>query len=155
MTFKEELIQILKEEVDSLKAIRGVAYEKTDIIINNQIENLEKTTKKEEELINKMARSEERRLNLLDTWGVDKGTPLSKIIEKIPEDKEDLIEIGEELVSFLEDIQHRNTVNGELINENLQWLDFNINLMTTVETPSTYGKNKDKKANKSLFDRKV
>lgn len=156
MNFKEELIEILKVELNAINLLKELTHKKTDIIIENRLEELEETTKKEEELINKIALLEEERLQLMDSWGVNKTTPLSQVIERIPEGKEELIEIREELSSILEEIKERNKINNELIMDNLEWLDFNMNLVSQVQTPTTYG-NKDNKigTNNSLFDRKV
>ena len=65
------------------------------------MEELEEIIKKEEELINTMANTEEERVNLLNNWGVDINTPLSEVIERIPEGKEELNRIGEELSKSL------------------------------------------------------
>ena len=156
MTFKDELIRVLKEEQSILHILKKLTYEKTDIIINNQVQSLEKITKKEEELINRIGTVEQRRLNLMDSWGVDIDTPLIKVIEKIPEGKQELGELQKELSNILDDIKERNNINRELIVENLQWLDFNMNLISNAQTPTTYGKGeKNSKINRSLFDRKV
>lgn len=156
MSFSEELMEILKRELDILLRLKELTFNKTDIIINDQVEELEEIIKKEEELINIMANMEEERANLMDSWGVDINTPLSEVIQKVPEGKEDLIYIGEKLSKSLEEIQSRNNINSQLINENLQWLDFNMNILTNAYTPTTYGKEeKGKEAKNSLFDRKV
>lgn len=154
MTFKEELMAVLKAELEGLKAIKELAYQKTDVIVNNEVEELEKITKKETELINQMANIEKARLKLLNSWGLDMNTPLSHIIEKIPEEKEDLEKLAEELKAYLMDIQVRNNMNKELIEDNLEWIEFNINLLTQTAAPTTYNK-KDSKTGQSLFDRKV
>jgi len=154
MSFKDELMEILREELKELKAIRDIAYNKTDIIVKNEIKSLQNITAEEEGLVSKMAALEERRLNLLDSWGVNKSTPLSEIIEKIPEGRKELMDIREELNNLLMDIKQRNDINSQLIQENLEWMEFNINLITQANTPGTYGK-KDNKSNRSFFDRKV
>lgn len=156
MTFQEELVQVLKEELEILYALKKLTYEKTDIIINNQVEKLEELTKREKELVESMIRVEKQRLNLMDSWGVGVNTSITQVIENIPEGKEELIELKDELANILKDIQERNQINQELINDNLQWLDFNMNLISNIQTPATYGKG-DKKTgtNNSLFDRKV
>lgn len=156
MSFKDELMEILIEEIRELEAIRNITYEKTDIIMNNEVEALQDTTKEEEKLIVKIAALEDRRLRLFNSWGVDINTPLSEVIEKVPEANEDLKEVRDKLNSLLLDIQARNHINSELIKENLEWMEFNLNLLTQAGTPATYGKkNKDDKTNKSIFDRKV
>lgn len=156
MTFKEELINILEEELEILKTLKEITFEKTDIVIGNEIEKLELLTKREEESINRLGLIEEQRLYLMDSWGVGMNTPLSQVIEKIPEAKEDLIEIQRKLTDNLEEIKLRNNINNELIQDNLQWLDFNMNLISNAQTPTTYGKeNRGRGVNNSLFDRKV
>lgn len=159
MTFKDELIKILKEELEILNILKKIAYEKTDIIINNEVDKLEGMTKREEELINKMGLVEEKRLQLIDNWGIDKNISISEIIDRIPEspkDQEDLIYVSNELYKAMVNIKTRNLTNKELIEDNLKWLDFNMNLILNVETPTTYGKEKgNREVKNSLFDRKV
>lgn len=156
MTFKDELINILKEELDALISLKELTYDKTDVIVNNQVEELQEIIKKEEELINRMALAEEERINLLYSWGVEKNIPLSRLVEKVPEGKEELTDLGEKLFNLLEDIKIRNDLNSQLIEENLQWLDFNINLLTSASTSATYDKGeKGQEVKNKLFDRKV
>ncbi|NLK44644.1 MAG: flagellar protein FlgN [Tissierellia bacterium] len=157
MTFMEELVLVLKKELDVLKDLKELTFEKTDLIINNQIKELEATTKKEEDLINQVALLEEEREKLLDTWGVGPDTPISNIIERIPGDKGDLPLIKDEMHHVMEELFLRNKLNRDLIEENLQWIDFNINLISNMQVQPSYGKDtKDSKVpGKSIFDRKV
>jgi len=155
MTFKDELVEILKAELECLKSIKNLSYEKTDVVINNKVEDLDRITKKEVELINQMASLEESRLNLLNTWGLDNNTTLSEIIDRITDNKEDLIELADELKANIEEIQARNSMNKELIQDSLEWIEFNINMMTQAAAPATYDKKKDNKLGQSLFDKKV
>lgn len=156
-TFREELESVLKKELDILKLLKDLSFEKTDLIINNKIKDIESITIKEEELINQIAIMEERREKLLDSWGIVPNTPISSIIEKIPEDKGELPQIVDELQTVMEELNIRNSLNRDLIEENLQWIDFNINLITNMQTQPAYGKdNKESKVRgSSLFDRKV
>lgn len=154
MSFTDELMEILNEELKVLKSIKDIAYNKTDTIIKNEIKSLQNITAEEEELISKMSALEGKRLYLFNSWGVDKNTPLSEIIEKVPEGKEELIGVREELNALLMDIKQRNDINSQLIQENLEWMEFNINLFTQANTPNTYGK-KGEKVSRNLFDRKV
>ena len=156
MTFKEELEEILSEELIVVQKLKELSSEKTDMIIENRVEDLENTTKKEEALINQMGSLEEKRIRLLDTWGLNVNTPISNLIDKIQEDKEELLHIIEELTISLEELSTTNALNNDLIRENLDWVDFNMNLITQTETPSSYGKGNDNKpGSTSIFDRKV
>ena len=155
MTLDEELIVLLKKEIDILIKIKEITFNKTDIIVSNSVDELENTTKIEEDLINKLATKEIEREKLLDSWGLVKNMPISEIIEKVPKGQNELNDLREKLTMLLSDIQSRNTVNNELIQENLQWLDFNMNLIYNIQTPPTYGKEEKKQGSNSLFDRKV
>ena len=158
MTFGEELKELLEKELIALKKLETIAFEKTDIIVNNQVEKLEELIKEEEDLINEIGLLEVARMQLLDTWGVAVDTPLSNVIEKVLEYKEELVHISNSMSEILEKLNIRNNLNNDLIRENLDWIDFNMNLIAGIEQPTSYGKdNKDnlKAGGNSIFDRKV
>ncbi|QQY79146.1 flagellar biosynthesis/type III secretory pathway chaperone [Keratinibaculum paraultunense] len=155
MTFKDELISILEKERDILYELKDITFEKTDILVENQVEKLENVNKLEENLINQMATFEEERLKLMYNWGLDINMTLNKVIENIPDEGNELEVLKEELLELMMDIQSRNALNNDLILENLQWLDFNMNLISNAQGPTTYGKGDKKQSNNSIFDRKV
>lgn len=156
MTFKDELVSILEKELEVLKKLKDITFEKTDILIEDKVERLEEMTKEEEELISKMASAEEARLKLMDSWGLSIDISMTQVIDNIPEGEEELAGLKEQLQTLLYEIQSRNVLNNDLILENLQWLDFNMNLISNVQNPTTYGKGSQKnQSNNSLFDRKV
>lgn len=155
VTFKEELETILEKEVTTLMSLKDISFEKTDIIINNHIQELEQMAKKEESLINEIGLLEKERERLFDTWGLAIGTPISDVIEKIPEDNKMLIVIKDKMRDIFEELQLRNKLNNDLIKENLDWIDFNMNLITGMQTPQNYGKDNKKSSTNSIFDRKV
>ena len=156
MTFTEELKELLDKELIALKKLEAIAFEKTDIIVNNQVEKLEELLGQEEDLINEIGLLEVGRTELFDTWGVAVDTPLSNVIERVVEDKSQLIHISNSMGEILEKLNTRNTLNNDLITENLDWIDFNMNLITGIENPPSYGKdNKSNPGGNSIFDRKV
>lgn len=158
MTFAEELEELLDKELIALKKLEGTAFEKTDIIVNNQVEELEELVRQEEDLINEIGLLEVGRMQLLDTWGVVADTPLSNVIERVVEDKGLLIHISNSMGEVLEKLNIRNSLNNELITENLDWIDFNMNLIAGTEQPTSYGKDKQedlRTGGNSIFDRKV
>ena len=115
-SFKDELKEILNEELQIYKELSQITYEKTQTIIDNDTEFLDKTTRREEELILGITQWEKKREELLNSWGLDKNTPISQIISNITvEDKKDLEEIKEELSKILEEIKERNELNNVLI----------------------------------------
>lgn len=155
-TFKDELMTILERQLYILKDLKKITSKKTDIIMNDKVDELKKMTIKEEDFINKMAVLEMEREYLFDSWGIEKGTPLSNIIKDIPGEKEDLKILGNRLFIILKSIDEENKLNDILIKDSIDWIEFNLNLVTDTEVPSTYGnKNKKVKVNNNFFDRKV
>lgn len=158
MAFQEELLEILEVQLKLLGNIKEISFEKTDVILESRVDQLEVMTKKEEELINVMGKLEMERRKLLNTWGLNQEMSLKDMIQNIPQGKEELEEVREALLEISLEIKDRNNTNNELINDNLDWLDFNMNLLTDAQGPSTYGDGKARPKSKSansLFDRKV
>lgn len=155
MTFEMELRTILEKELAVLIELKNLSFNKTDMIINNHIRELEETTKKEETLINEMAILEEEREGLLDTWGVAIDTSISDVIERLPEDNKGLIKIKDNMHEVMSELSLRNKLNNDLIKENLDWIDFNMNLITSIHTGPGYGKENKNPSGNSIFDRKV
>jgi flagellar biosynthesis/type III secretory pathway chaperone len=156
-SFKDELKKILNGELQIYKELSQITYEKTQPIIDNDTEFLDKTTMREEELILGITQWEKKREDLLNSWGLGKNTSMSQIISNITvEDKKELEDIKEELSKILEEIKERNELNNVLIRDSLEYLDFNINLLANVKDPGTYIKgSKSSNVNQSIFDRKV
>lgn len=156
MTFNEELCVLLREELNVLKDLLECAVTKTDLLIANEVGRIESMTKKEDNFIQKLIDAENRRANLLDSWGVSKDTPISKLLDKVVGDKVELEALRDEMFSVMEQLGDRNQVNSMLINDHLEWIDFNVNLMTNASSNLNYGsQSSDSNPGSSLFDRKV
>lgn len=153
MTFKEEIEKILMTLLKVLEELRTSSLEKTETIIANNIEKIQEITKKEEKLAGMIAELERQRQEIFHTWGIDKDTPISSIAEKLPEGGKDLIGMREDMLKLIEEINIRNDLNKDLIEENLDWIDFNMNLITSLDSNPSY-KDEDKKSI-NIFDRKV
>ncbi|WP_353093778.1 flagellar protein FlgN [Tissierella praeacuta] len=155
MTFGEELVLVLEKELDILMKLKELSFSKTDMIVDNHIHELEQTTKDEENLINEMATLEEAREKLLDTWGIAINTPISNIIENLPENNESLITIVDKMHDEMEELSLRNKLNNDLIKQNLDWIDFNMNFITSTNIEPGYGDENKKSSRNHIFDRKV
>ncbi len=157
MTFQEELIQLLKAEVQMLKDLLKLSLEKTDVIANNDVNSLTNITRKEEILVEKVVDLENDRVKVLDSWGIPIDTPISDVIKKLSENEntEQLEKHKEELQTVMDDLRVRNEENAKLLQSNLDWVDFNINLIASAETPTPYGQGNEKNEGNKIFDRKV
>lgn len=157
MTFKEELEAVLKSQLETLNVLKNITEKKSHILIEENLEALVGITNDEEELINRVGILEVEREKLLDTWGMKVDIPLTNIIANLPEDEgKELRLLGQELYETLKSIDEINKLNNQLLLDNMEWIEFNLNLLTNVQTPSTYGTEEGNvKSNNSLFDRKV
>ncbi|WP_313757531.1 flagellar protein FlgN [Tissierella sp.] len=155
MTFGEELLLVLEKEMNILVELKELSFRKTDIIVENLINDLEEITRKEEDLINEIGILEEEREKLLDTWGLAINTPISNIVEKLPEGNEELVAIADKMHNIMEELSFRNKLNNDIIKENLDWIDFNMNLITSTHMEPGYGNENKKSSRNNIFDRKV
>lgn len=157
MTFKEELEAVLESQLETLNVLKNITEKKSHILIEENLEALVGITKDEEELINRVGILEVEREKLFDTWGMKVDIPLTNIIANLPEDEgKELRLLGQELYETLKSIDEINKLNNQLLSDNMEWIEFNLNLLTNVQTPSTYGTEEGNvKSNNSLFDRKV
>lgn len=157
MTFKEELEAVLESQLETLNVLKNITEKKSHILIEENLEALVGITKDEEELINRVGILEVEREKLFDTWGMKVDIPLTNIIANLPEDEgKELRLLGQELYETLKSIDEINKLNNQLLLDNMEWVEFNLNLLTNVQTPSTYGAEEGNvKSNNSLFDRKV
>lgn len=155
MTLYDELKMVLDEEIRLLKVLTSLAEEKTDIILKNDTKALDEVTKKEEAILVKMEKIEKDRGSLLEAIGLSKEASITEMIDKIDQGKEDFLKYEEELVLTLSDLSNANLLNSELIRDNLDWIDFNLNILTNTQVSSGYGKSGEIQTGDTRFDRKV
>lgn len=156
MTFKDELKGLLLVELDNLEKLLKLSFTKTQAILNDDLEQISDITLIEEKLVREVMELEDKRIKLLDNWGVKIDTPISDVVEQIPDGKKELIELREKFKGVMEKLGDRNQVNARLIEQNLEWVEFNLNLLTSTTTPGSYGEDSKKREEKQkLFDRKV
>lgn len=156
MTFKDELKGLLLVELDNLEKLLKLSFTKTQAILNDDLEQISDITLIEEKLVREVMELEDKRIKLLDNWGVKIDTPISDVVEQIPDGKKELIELRKKFKGVMEKLGDRNQVNARLIEQNLEWVEFNLNLLTSTTTPGSYGEDSKKREEKQkLFDRKV
>lgn len=156
MTFLEEIQAIIEKEVEILGELISSAKEKTEYLLSGNIQELDKLTKREENLANSLRTQERKREEALISRGLSKETTLLTIIEKTGENNPAFISLTEKLIESLRDLVILNERNKELLNDNLSWVEFNMNLISQREVSTGYNKDKEEKnTGNSLFDKKV
>lgn len=136
----EELISTLSQEKDVYLTLLPIAEEKTKAIVANDLEELQKVTDREKEMVDRVNALERKRSEVINNMGIVLGrkpqeltlTELICVAEKQPRDKKVLTELKDALgtaVRKLEDINERNKM---LIQHSLEMIEFNMNLIQST-----------------------
>ncbi len=160
----EQLITVLKREYDIYRDYIDLAKKKKEIIIKGNIKELDHITGLEQDMILNMGKVDKIRVaivgNLLNELKVKEVGSIGELVPYLEErDRTQLMGLKDKLDKVLQEIQELNELNGKLIQQSLEYIDFNINLATSANTQgSTYGNRADEKNVKSkpnVFDVKI
>lgn len=147
----EELITTLSKEEELYRELLPIQERKTQVIIENNIEQLQKITGEEQETIDKVTALERKREEIIKDIGtvLNKNpktltlTNLIQIMAKQPEDREKLQELHDRLEESVKKLVKVNERNQMLIKQSLEMIEFNMNLLqsTRIVPGSNYTKN--------------
>lgn len=142
-----ELIDVLNSQSEVYEKLLELSMSKKNVIIKNEINVLKEITASENALIGKSQRLEKKRLGLIsDVANVlnekEENITLTSLAEIIKEQAEHeiLVEATKRIRTVLEELKTVNDGNKILIENSLEYIDFNINVMqsTFSEEPPTY-----------------
>lgn len=160
------IIDILKKEHDCYKDMLELSKSKKKVIIEGKVAELDKMVKLEQNMIVTIGQLERNReeaaARLGNVLGISSAqltiSEMMKVLQ--PELKAGLEDVQEKLRKTLSELKDVNDVNGQLLEQSLEYIDYSINLIsgTGMETGSLYedmGKNRNKQSKKNIFDTKV
>lgn len=160
----EQLIIALNKQYEIYREVLEIEKKKRKIIIDGKIKELDGITGKEQAMILSIAKVENIReaiiKNIIEELNVDGISDISDITQYLDsESKEKILSIRDKFAEVLKQVKNENDLNGKLIEQSLEYIEFNKNLLTTLENQgSTYGSNADErdvKIKSNLFDAKV
>ncbi len=132
----EELITIMNDIYKVQEKLYQLGEEKTEAIINQNIENLEAISKNEAELISLTNKLEESRDELLNDYD-----NISEIIADLDSKRaENLNDLRQKIFAKIEDLAYLNQNNNKLLKNALQLNEFTLNLLNNQQRHATYGK---------------
>lgn len=155
------LQKVLKEEILVYRELLSIMNEKTDVLIDGNIEKLDKMTTHENNIINKLNEFENLRnkviFNIQHRRGIKEELDISMLLKLLDdEDGMELSNLRDEFLEVLSQIKEKNILNSSLIKDSLDYVNLNINMMTENEDEITYGnKNKKIKSTRSIFNQKA
>ena len=148
----EELTVALDKEVTLYEALLKLSQEKTPIIIEGNIEALQKITDEEQAVVDQIAAVDAKResvtKDIANVLNKDVETlKLSVLIELLggqPTEKAKLSLLHDKLKDVVNRVKKINSNNAELINHSLEMVQFDLNMIRSMkQAPETanYGSN--------------
>jgi flagellar biosynthesis/type III secretory pathway chaperone len=160
----EQLIIVLRQECDLYKDYLDLAKEKKAAVIKGDIKELDHITKLEQNMIVNMGKVDQIRIaiigNILLEKKVSSVENISELANLIDEpSRATILELKDQLGTLLEETKNANELNSELLKQALDYVEYNINLITSAQpTGSAYGNKadeKDLKVRPNIFDAKI
>ena len=142
----ENMIFVLEEEELLYEKLIALGREKTEVIIRNDIENLQKLTEKEQAIIEQVLPIEKKRLECIKDMSIVVNKPEDKITVTLlmdmmkgkPEIQQRLARIHDKFGGLIRSLHSLNERNNSLIREQLDMIQFELNLHTAMrQTPMT------------------
>lgn len=147
----EELITTLEQEDEIYKTLIPINENKTKIIINNDLEALQRITDKEQSMVLKINALEHKRQEVIVNIGTvinrDPSTldikTMVKLLEKQPQEQKKLSQIHDSLRRTIERLMELNRQNQSLIEQSLELIEFNMNFIQSTRMSPGNNYNKD------------
>lgn len=147
----ENLISVLREECREYDGLLELSHRKTAVIVSNNLENLEKITDEEQDLVSRISNLEKKRMevtaDMANVLNKDVNTlklaDLIDILEGRPAEQKALAEIHDSLHTSVRELKRVNEQNQELIKNALEMVEFDMNLLQAMKAaPQTANYNK-------------
>lgn len=148
----ENLIDVLDKEGAEYEKLLRLSAEKTPVIIKGDMEQLQKITDEEQELVSRIANLDKKRAevtadiaNVLNKDVCAMKLPeLISMLEKRPNEQKELARVYDRLREAVEGLRRVNEQNKELLADALEMISFEMNLLQATRTaPETANYNKD------------
>lgn len=165
----EELVAVLEAEDKEYLVLTEIAKEKTPVIVAGKIEELQKVTEREQEIVARIQQLEKKRTQVMkdisDVLGKqDEELTLSGLVKMFsnkPEEQKKLSAVYDKLVSTVKSMDVVNKRNQALLEQALELVEFDINLYHSLKRApenANYGRDAysvaDKRDGLASFDAK-
>ena len=162
--FVNQLVMALEKEEEIYQDIFDLSLKKKQAVIDGDVKNLEKIVNKEKALAMSLIKLDNIRVRIvneiLKANGVDSVENITELSEYIdPKAKEKILRLKSKLNHVIKKVRNENELNKDLVAQQLDYIQFNIDLMTNIDLGSNnYSKEANdnvKKGRKNLFDAKI
>jgi flagellar biosynthesis/type III secretory pathway chaperone len=154
----------LNKEYEIYEEVLKLAKEKKRVVIDGRIKELDAITRKEQSIIFNLGKIDKVRealtINISKELRIEVFENVTELSQYLEGDlKDQILEVRDKLVDIVEKVKKANDLNNKLIQQSLEYIEFNKNLLTSMETKGiTYGSMADEKEVKTknnLFDARV
>ena len=143
----EELIRVLTAEEEKYKVLLELSKKKTPILVEGDIEKLQKITDEEQVIVDEVANLELSRQaameDIANVLNKDvktlKLSYLEEVLGKRPKEREELTRVHDRLKATIGELMVINSQNRELIRQSLDMIDFNLSLAKSMRTAPETG----------------
>ena len=147
----ENLIDVLSRQCSEYEGLLELSQKKTPIIVSGNLENLQKITDEEQELVSRVNNLEKKRqevtADIANVLNKDvktmKLTNLIDMLEGRPAEQKVLADVHDRLQSVVRGLKRVNEQNRELLANALEMVEFEMNLIQAAKSaPTTANYNK-------------
>ncbi|MZQ74604.1 MAG: hypothetical protein GT589_00405 [Peptoclostridium sp.] len=156
----DSFTRILSRQLELNRALLEVSIEKTDAIKSDDAKRLSSMLIDEQDMVKEMISLEKERGAVAAAIGKDAGVKtvddILSIVRGSSEQKAKEIEgIAAELRQVLKELEEKNSMNNSLLQFTIDYIDLNVNLMTSSKEPANYGRSSTANpVQRSMFDSK-
>jgi len=142
----KQLTDVLNQENEVYDTLSKISNNKTNLIVGGKVIELETIVKIEQSLIMKISKLEDAREKIVDE--------LCRLLGKKPEEitisglatqlgqneSNELKACQEKMINNIKNLKNVNELNSKLIKNSLEYIDFSINMMTSIDSvTNSYG----------------
>lgn len=159
-----ELVNVLNSEAKIYDDILKISKNKTNIIVEGKVSELENIVKLEQSLVLQMSKLENERENLINKISRDIGIKpedltITDLVKYTGESQRNILKSQQEnMLKVIKDLSDTNNLNSKLIKNSLEYINFSLNLYAnTGNADNNYnvsGSTSDKSV-KNFFDIKI
>ncbi len=153
------MIEILKKQLEIYKEILKISEDKTDIIVEDKVDQLKPMVDREEVLVGQYISLEKQRIGIVKEFakskGINKVLKIDDLCEYFPDYASTMKDLKKEILDVAKKIKIKNNLNQELVKNSLDYINFSVGLITgTNRGTGTYGRegNQLKSEARNFFD---
>lgn len=161
----KQLIIILKAQIALYTQLVELSKSQTQNLVIGAADQVQSITKEAEKTIKQLLQLESKRQDIIDTmmitYKINGKVTITELIEKIQLDsnsKTVILNLISELEKIAEELKFYIHQNKILLQNAMQFIDFNMNLMTSTAAGATYapkGQDGNAISKKRMFDQSI